>query len=93
MGDNIILVRKNNDKSGSFQGNPMYFQSDLTLESAKNIQEAENIPGELLNDSDKPGVCRIYSLSSLAAFRPQIDSTSSCGSPVFSEFLKISCRL
>jgi len=44
--DKIILVRKNNDNSGFFQRNLMYFQADLTLENAKNIQEAENILDE-----------------------------------------------
>lgn len=44
--DKIILVRKNNDNPGFFQRNLMYFQADLTLENAKNIQEAENILDE-----------------------------------------------
>ena len=42
----IVYVRKNNDKSDLFQRSLMDFQTDFTVENAKNIQEAEDILNE-----------------------------------------------
>ena len=42
----IVCVRENNDNSGFFQRNLKDFQTDFTMENAKNIQEAEDILDE-----------------------------------------------
>jgi len=42
----IVYVRKNNDNLDLFQRSLMDFQIDLTVENAKNIQEAEDILNE-----------------------------------------------
>jgi len=41
-----VCVRENNDNSGFFQRNLKDFQTDFTMENAKNIQEAEDILDE-----------------------------------------------
>jgi hypothetical protein len=42
----IVYVTKNNDNSDLFQRSLMNFQTDFTVENAKNIQEAEDILNE-----------------------------------------------
>ena len=42
----IVYVTKNNDNSDLFQRSLMNFQTDFTVENAKNIREAEDILNE-----------------------------------------------
>ena len=57
----IVCVRENNDNSGFFQRNLKDFQTDFTMENAKNIQEAEDILDEnKIRQVDMPHKYRLH---------------------------------